>query len=368
MSTTLRTPLFAAHTLLSAKMAPFGGWDMPIQYTGIIKEHEAVRTGVGIFDTCHMGEFMISGDNAQADLEQILSCPIADLALGSCRYGFICNEKGGTIDDQVIYRLAADRFMMVVNAGTRPADFAWIQDHVSPQTKVEDISDATGKLDIQGPGAAKIMNALLEKPVSDLRFYTFMMNSWKGIAVTVSRTGYTGELGFEIYVPADRTEEFWNDCLALGVTPCGLGCRDTLRLEMGMPLYGHELNPARNPAEMGFLKAIGSNKVFIGSKTVLDVSQRNQKMVAIVLEGRRAARADDVIYAADEKTKIGIITSGSFSPSLKGAIALGYVKTEYAALGTKISILVDKQKLPAAVAALPFYKDATGRKDMAAYL
>ena len=364
MENLIFTVLHDAHLKLNAKMAPFGGFDMPIQYEGIVKEHEAVRTACGVFDTCHMGEFIIEGDNAQADLEALLTCPVASLPIGSCRYGYICNDKGGTIDDQVIYRLGADSFMMVVNASTRLNDFEWVRSHVSAQTIARDISDDTAKLDIQGPLSARIVNSLLDEEINSLRFYTFMKNSWKGTPVTVSRTGYTGELGYEVYLPASLAEKFWDEVLAAGAKPCGLGCRDTLRLEMGMPLYGHELNEKRNPAEAGFTRAIDSTKVFVGSKAVLDKSAAKQKLVALSLEGRRAARADDIVFSADGKKKIGTVTSGSFSPSLKAAIALAYVSDEYAIADSSLAISVGGQMLSAKISALPFYKDATGRKDI----
>lgn len=362
-----RTILFDTHIALNAKMMPFGGFAMPLQYDGIIVEHSATREAVGIFDTCHMGEFRISGATALKDLEYILTCPIESMRIGQCRYGFICNEQGGVIDDQILYRLADDTFYMVVNAGTQQNDLAWIKEQVSDRTVVEDLSSQTAKIDVQGPKAPKLLEKLLDEPIDDLKFYTFKENRFNGVDIISSRTGYTGEIGLEIYCPNDIAADFWSACVEMGAKPAGLGCRDTLRLEMGFPLYGHELDTVRNPAETGFTRSIAEDKEYIGSTVVLDPMRTKSRLAGITMEGRRAARHGDRILSEDGR-EIGVITSGSFSPSLKTAIALGYVNKEYSDLETELLVDNGRQQLRATVKKLPFYKEATCRKAIAKFL
>jgi aminomethyltransferase len=348
-------------------MAPFGGYLMPIQYSGILKEHAATREHATIFDTCHMGEFRISGPDAVAGLEVVLSCPVAPIKVGACRYGFICNESGGVIDDQIFYRISEDEFFMVVNASTADNDFAWLRAHLPPSVRMADISSKTAKLDLQGPASARIMNKLMDLPIDNMKYYTWAKNRFRGNKVLISRTGYTGEIGFEIYCSNDLAPPFWTDCLTNGVIPAGLGARDTLRIEMGFPLYGHELDEHTNAAESGFSRAIAADKTFIGSKVVLDATRCSRKLVGIIIDGRRAARNGDTVMNAAGKP-IGKITSGSFSPSLSCAIAFGYVTLESSEIGTPVKITTDRLELSGKVTDLPFYKKATGRKDLKDFL
>jgi aminomethyltransferase len=366
-SETKKTILYDRHLALGAKMAPFGGYEMPIQYSGIFDEHFATRKNATIFDTCHMGEFTIKGKNAVKDLDKVLSCPVAEMKPGQCRYGFICNQNGGVIDDQIIYRLDENDFFMVVNASTQDADIKWITSCVSSGTSIKNISEETGKIDLQGPLSAKIMQRLFEKPIHDLKYYHWMFNWYKNNKIIISRTGYTGEIGFEIYLDATRTKSFWDDCLSLGTKPAGLGARDTLRLEMGYPLYGHELNAGRNAAESGLTRAIAPNKEFIGSETVQNVSKSSFMLCGINLDGRRTARNNDAIYNSAGAT-IGTVTSGSFAPSLGHAIALGYVEIKYSAAGTRVSIAAGKTELSGTIVEMPFYKNSTARKKLSDFL
>jgi aminomethyltransferase len=352
---------------LGAKMAPFGGYLMPIQYSGIIKEHTAARRQAAIFDTCHMGEFRISGPSAASDLEQILSCPVASVKIGQCRYGFICNERGGVQDDQILYRMADNEFFMVVNASTEPADFQWIRERLSAGTRIENLSRETAKLDLQGPASVRIMRKLMALPIDTMKYYAWAKNRYRGAEVLISRTGYTGEIGFEIYAGHDLARAFWNDCLEAGALPAGLGCRDTLRLEMGFPLYGHELDENTNAAESGFTRAIDANKKFIGSNVVLDPSKKQRLLMGITVEGRRAARNGDQVLDSNGRPS-GVVTSGSFAPSLGCAVALGYVSLADAAAGTRVKIKTERQELEGVVAELPFYKQATGRADISTFL
>jgi len=362
-----KTILHAEHLALGAKMAPFGGFDMPIQYEGIIAEHKATRNAVTIFDTCHMGEFRFSGPQACADLEGIVSSPVGSMAVGQCRYGFLCNPEGGVIDDEIIYRMGDDEFFMVVNAGTRVNDFAWIRSHLSEGTSAEDVSESTAKLDIQGPESAKLVQDLLAESLAGLKFYRFTHNRYREESVLVSRTGYTGEIGFEIYCPLELAVELWREALEKGARPAGLGARDTLRLEMGFPLYGHELNEQRNAAESGFTRAIATDKTYIGSNAVLDQAKVTNSLVGLELEGRRAARQGDLIR--DESgVDVGVVTSGSFSPSLGMSIALGYVPKTHAQVGTHVAVTTARGELTATVSSRPFYKDATGRRPLRDFL
>ncbi|MDR0306399.1 MAG: glycine cleavage system aminomethyltransferase GcvT [Chitinispirillales bacterium] len=358
-----KTVLYEKHLSLKAKIAPFGGYEMPVQYEGIIKEHNAARTGTVIFDTCHMGEFKISGDSAVSDLERILSCDVADIKTDACRYGFLCNGNGGVIDDQILYRISESEFMMVVNASTEEGDFEWIKSQISENTKVENISAQTAKIDLQGPLSPKIAALILQDSITELKFYNFAYNYYKDTRVLVSRTGYTGEMGFEIYSPAETASLLWDDCISKGAVPAGIGARDTLRLEIGFPLYGHELSIDRNAIQSGFNRAISQKKVFIGSSAVFAPSADNQILVGITLDGRRSAREGDMVLNKSGQ-EAGIITSASFSPTLGYAIALGYVNKEYSQPETLLKIISGKNEFSGKVSRLPFYKNATARSDI----
>ncbi len=356
-----KTPLYDTHVSLGSQMGPFGGYMMPISYKGIIHEHHACRKGAVLFDTCHMGEFTVQGPRALADLENLVSCDVASMKSGQCRYGLMCNDGGGVIDDLLVYRFDENDFMLVVNAGTQDGDFKWLQSHLSPGTIAINVSNETAKFDLQGPGSVKIAQAILDEPVTDLRFYHFKRNTANSRKVLVSRTGYTGEVGFEIYSEPDLSLKLWHRCMELGAEPAGLGARDTLRLEMGMPLYGHELNEKRNAAESGFMRAIAQSKNFIGSNVVLNASAKKSQLVGVRLEGRRAARNGDMIQD-DAGNTIGEVTSGSFAPSLEIAIAMGYVENVFSKPGCCVFIKTVRQNIPAVVCELPFYRNATARR------
>lgn len=362
-----KTIFHNVHVSLGAKMAPFGGYIMPIQYEGILKEHQAARGGAVIFDTCHMGEFLVAGGTACADIEALVTCNVAGLEPGRCRYGLMCNEGGGVIDDLLVYRMTPDEFMIVVNAGTKDHDFEWIKSHVSAETFIVNISYTTAKMDLQGPKSPRIMQKLMAKPISGMKYYHFVPNEYKGRKVLISRTGYTGEIGFEIYCDHAAALEFWNDCLELGAAPAGLGARDTLRLEMAMPLYGHELDEKRNAAESGFAKAISRNKRFVGSGIVLDEARAESRLVGIEMAGRRAARNGEKI-ADGSGVEIGVVTSGSFAPSLEKAVALGYMRKESGVVGTKVNVLSARQGIEGVVVETPFYRNGTARKPISAFL
>ena len=358
----MKTPLYEAHVALGARMAPFAGWDMPIQYDGILAEHVRTRTACSVFDTCHMGEFVVSGPRAAADLDRLMTSSIAALEDGQCRYGFLLNEEGGVLDDLTCYRWAADRYLLVVNAGTRAGDAEWIRSHLSRGTVFRDASDETAKLDVQGPASRAALERALGVPVPDLRYFRAVEATFGGLPAVVSRTGYTGEWGYEIYFPAGRAAEVWTRLLEIGARPAGLGARDTLRLEMGYPLYGHELTADRSPAGASRGAFVDLKKDFMGKARVeRDLRDPSVPLLAGLRFGtRRAARAGDRVLRGGAGA--GEVTSGSFSPSLGAAIAMAYVSRDVAAAGQAVDVdAKGGARLAATVVDLPFYRDGTAR-------
>lgn len=343
-------------------MAPFGGWDMPIQYEGIIAEHQRTRAATSIFDTCHMGEFELRGAAAEEDLERLLTQRISNLKIGQCRYGYLLNERGGVIDDLTCYRRAADHFWLIVNAGTREGDAAWIRARCSPGTAFEDLTLKTGKLDVQGPTSRVVVEDAFGTRLPDLKYFWFADVSLCGVPATVSRTGYTGEWGYEIYFPRAETVRFWNALVRAGAAPAGLGARDTLRLEVGYPLYGHELGPDRTPVAAARGQFIDATKEFIGRAAVLRDLEKGcpQYLAGLRLETKRAARAGDKVLSGDQV--VGEVTSGSLAPSLGTAVAMAYVDNRLAQPGAGVEIDCRGARLSATVVPLPFFADGTARK------
>jgi len=358
----MKTPLHDVHVKLGARMAPFGGWDMPIQYEGILAEHEYTRKACGIFDICHMGEFEVRGPGAVPDLERLLTLPVASLAIGQCKYGFLLDEQGGVIDDLTCYRLGEDHFMLVVNAATCAGDADWIRRHLSPRTEFHDISSWTGKLDIQGPRSRQYLEDALEQPLPDLKYFHFVRINLMGCSCLLSRTGYTGEWGYELYMPMESVTAFWRTLLAKGaIKPVGLGARDTLRLEAGYPLYGHELSAERTPVAASGRNFLALEKEFIGAAAVRrDLEQGSrQLLVGLTLATKRAARHGDAVRA--HGAPAGIITSGSLAPSLGYAVAMAYVDRNVLENKHPLEVEVKGSVLGATVTALPFYKMGTVR-------
>jgi aminomethyltransferase len=357
------TPLHEEHLALGARMAEFGGWDMPIQYEGILAEHEHTRTKAGLFDICHMGEFELTGPTAAADLENLLTMKISTLSVGQCRYGFLLDEQGGVIDDLTCYCLDDERYMLVVNAATLDGDSEWIQQHLSPETVFTDLSASTAKLDVQGPTARAELETVFGCTLPDLGYFKADVFHALETEMILSRTGYTGEWGYELYFPASEAVRIWRALLANeNIKPVGLGARDTLRLEMGYSLYGHELSRDKTPAGVSrgmFIKKEGD---FIGREAVMrDLENPTELLVALAFENKRAARAGDKVFQALEKSEIGVVTSGSLSPSLGKAVALALVKAECAEPGAVLEIEIRGKCFPATVVDLPFYKEGTAR-------
>lgn len=361
-----KTPLHGEHLALGARMAEFGGWDMPIQYEGILAEHEHTRTKTGLFDICHMGEFEVCGPTAAADLERLLTQDIAGLQIGVCRYGFMLNEQGGVIDDLTCYRLGDERYLLVVNAATSDGDAAWIHQHLSPQTVFNDWSALLAKLDVQGPSSRAALEAVFGEKLPDLGYFRSAQCTCLGTVMLVSRTGYTGEFGYELYFPAAEAVRIWRALLANPeIKPVGLGARDTLRLEMGYPLYGHELSADRTPVAVSRGAFIKKETGFIGREAVLrDLQSPLEFLAGLELDSRRAARAGDAVFR--NGSRIGTVTSGSLCPSLDRATALALIRAEHAAPGTALDVEIRGRLFPARVVELPFYKNGTARAPAAA--
>jgi len=363
MSQNLRTPLYDEHVSLNARMVPFGGWEMPLLYRGIIPEHIHTREKVSVFDICHMGEFEFEGKTAEADLEKLLTQSVAKIPEGGCGYGYLLNEDGGVLDDLICYRFPDEKFWLVVNASTAQNDAQWIKSHLSPQTKFRDISGETAKLDIQGPQAREEIEKAFNVKLPDLDYYHFQPLAFEGADCVLSRTGYTGEFGYELYLPVRHVVAFWRRLLAPGVIlPAGLGARDTLRVEMGFPLYGHELGDRFTPAGAARGKFIDLDKKFIGKESVLSVmrNEKTRQLVGLQLEGRMAARPEDLIF--DGEREVGKVTSGLFSPSLNVAVALAYVDRAVSVPGKKLAVTSRGKKMPVEIVKLPFYKQGTARQ------
>lgn len=359
----MKTPLFESHVALGAKMAPFGGWDMPIQYEGILIEHACTRTHASVFDICHMGEFDLRGPTAQADLERLITQPVASIAEGQCKYGYLLRENGGVLDDLTCYRMAKDHFWLVVNAGTCRQDAEWINSRLSPQTRFMDISHDTGKLDVQGPSSRQELEKAFAVKLPDLKYFWSAHIMLDGTACLLSRTGYTGEWGYELYMPAGEVERFWNIIVSKSsIKPAGLGARDTLRLEMGYPLYGHELSTDRTPVAAARGSFIDQTKDFLGKDAVLRDLEKGttQYLAGLRLETKRAARSHDKVVHGGQA--VGEVTSGSLAPSLGVAVAMAYIDKGLCIAGQALEVEVHGKLLPATVVDLPFYKNGTARK------
>lgn len=359
MSELRTTPLTAWHTAHGARMAPFAGWEMPIQYEGILAEHQHTREHAGLFDICHMGEFLISGPGADAALSKAVSHNLATLKAGRCRYGFILNEQGNVLDDCIIYRFGDDDFMIVVNAACAEGDFATLRARLPEAVTLRDVSDDTAKIDLQGPESLEVLEALTGENFHGLPYFGFVKTTWEGESLLVSRTGYTGELGFELYIPSGKALAFWEALLKDSrVKPVGLGARDTLRLESGLPLYGHELDDRHNPAEAGMGRMMTSEADYVGKAGAGEI---RQCLLGLELEGRRAARNGDTVLLNGQE--VGIVTSGSFAPSLGKVIAFAWVNRD-AAEATAFTIRTARAELAATAVEVPFYKDGTARRKL----
>lgn len=355
------TPLNAWHKAHGARMVDFAGWEMPVQYAGIIAEHLHTRQMTSIFDICHMGEFYLRGRGATKALGRIVTHDLETLQPGKCRYGFMLNEQGGVLDDLIIYCLAPDEYMLVVNGACEQSDFEWIESHLANGLSLENASAQVAKIDVQGPESIKALETLLGKSWKHLKYFSFERITHAGASMLVSRTGYTGELGYELYLDADRALGAWEKLASMeGVKPAGLGARDTLRLEMGYPLYGQDLDTSHTPVEAGYGFLMNSPADYIGKSQLDNV---REKLVPLVIPGRRSARHGDKVTLRDGKP-VGVVTSGSFSPSLGFCIALAYVSATVAE-NREFLVQAQRSELCATRSELPFFKNGTARMKLA---
>jgi aminomethyltransferase len=356
------TALTNVHEQLGAKMVPFAGYNMPVQYEGINIEHETVRQGVGVFDVSHMGEFFIKGPQALDLIQQVITNDASKLVPNKAQYAALTNEHGGIVDDLIVYQLAENSYMLVVNASNIDKDFNWITSHNHFDAEVTNTSDSYSLLAIQGPKAAEAMQSLTEVNLADIAYYHFAVGTFAGVPeVIISATGYTGSGGFEIYFKNESAAQIWERVFeagaAYGIKPIGLAARDTLRLEMGYCLYGNDINDQTSPLEAGLGWITKLSKSFVGSEVL--VAQKaagiTRKLVGFELTEKGIPRHDYVIV--DEKgQQIGLVTSGTMAPSLGKGIGLGYVAIDFSAVGTKIWIQIRNNQVAAEVVALPFYK------------
>ena len=357
-----QTCLYEAHLALGAKMSPFAGFMMPIQYPegGITAEHLAVRQHAGMFDVSHMGEIFVEGPEAEAFVNTIFTNEIRGFAPGKVLYGMMCYPEGGVVDDLLVYReWEPDHFLLVVNAANIDKDFEWIlQQAKAFNVKVENASDAWGQIAVQGPEAEKtILEVFGWKEAANLEFYTYCNLEYEGSRLILSRTGYTGEDGFEIYTTPENTVKIWDILLKAGVQPCGLGCRDTLRFEAGLPLYGDELSPEISPVMAGLGMFCKYEKDFIGKEALLaqKAGALEKKLVGIEIEDKAIPRAGYPVELEDE-TVVGVVTTGYHSISLDKSICFALVDKAYAALDTPLWICIRKKVFPGKVVKKRFYQ------------
>ncbi|PCJ57640.1 MAG: glycine cleavage system protein T [Planctomycetota bacterium] len=360
-----KTSLYEEHTKLSGKIVDFAGWALPVQYSSILNEHLHTREKAGIFDIGHMGEFIIEGENAGEILNTLISSNISSLKEKKCRYGLLTNEEGGVIDDMITYRLEENKYMVVCNASRQEADFNWFKNHLPPEISLKDISEETSKIDLQGPLSFDVLLETLSIDATHLKYFQIDYFNFNNREITVSRTGYTGELGVEIYCPNEVAVEIWQKLISHeNVKAIGLGARDTLRLEVGLALYGHELNEEVLPNEANLMRFVSLDSDFTGKeKIVQSIENPTKALVGLALTSKRAAR-DGMLILDENDIEVGAVTSGSVAPSLGIAIALGYVTPNCQKIGTKLNIDNGRTKLEATVVELPFFKDGTARRKL----
>ena len=352
------TPLYERHKALGGRMVPFGGFLMPVQYkAGILAEHKAVRSHVGIFDVSHMGEAVLEGRDALANLNHILTNRFDSLKTGSCRYTIMLYEDGGCVDDLIVYRLGEEKYFLVLNASNTVKDVEWLRGHISGDVTLTDISARTAQIAVQGPDAREFLAPLTDVEKLPKKYYTFEQDlTVAGVSCMVSRTGYTGEFGYELYMKAEEAGTVWDALVEQGAQPCGLGARDTLRLEAGMPLYGHEINEKIDPLTAGLNFVVKMDKDFIGRDALAAKPAPSVKRVGLKVTGKGVIREDQEVFIGDEK--IGQTTSGTFCPWLDVSCAMAYIDKGYAKPGTKVEVQVRRRRVECEVTKLPFYNRA----------
>ena len=357
----LKTPLYDAHVKAGGKIVPFAGYLLPVQYeAGVIKEHMAVRTQAGLFDVSHMGEILCEGKDALRNLQMLLTNNFENMVDGQARYSPMCNENGGTVDDLIVYRKADEQYFIVVNAANKDKDYRWMLAHQFGEVTFTDVSDEYAQIALQGPKAMEILKKLAPEEKIPKKYYHAVFDSEvAGIPCIVSKTGYTGEDGVELYLSSKDAEKMWETLLENGkeegLIPCGLGARDTLRMEASMPLYGHEMDDEVSPLETGLGFAVKMKKEdFIGKAALEAAGGLTRKRVGLKVTGRGIIREHQDVFAEDKK--IGITTSGTHCPFLGYAAAMALVDAAYTEVGTKVKVEVRGRMVEAEIVELPFYK------------
>ena len=348
-----RTCLYDKHVALGALMSPFGGFEMPIQYAGIAVEHQAVREKVGLFDVSHMGEVTVRGKDAERYVQHIFTNDIASAPVGKIYYGMMCYENGGTVDDLLVYKMGENDFFLVINASNIDKDWAWMQQHAEGfDIDLQNCSDDYGQIAVQGPESEQVMEQVLGIPCSELTFYTVKMVD----DVIVSRTGYTGEDGFEVYATPEYIRECWDKLIAAGVQPCGLGCRDTLRFEAGLPLYGDELTEEISPIMAGLSMFVKLDKDFIGRDALLkqNTDGVSKKLVGIELADKAIPRHGYTVLK--DGLPIGEVTTGYHTLSTDKSVCMALIDSQYAALDTEVAIQIRKKTFAGKVVKKLFYE------------
>lgn len=357
-----KTPLYEEHKKNHGSIVEFAGYSLPISYSSINQEHNTVREKVGVFDVSHMGEFIISGSDSLNFLQKVTTNDLRKLRFGQAQYSLMCNENGGIIDDLIIYKKRND-YLLVVNASNREKNLKWLKKHQNSNVLIEDISDSIGLLAVQGPRSRKILNRLFDIDFNKLSFYQFQYGSIKGFNAIISRTGYTGELGYEIFVKSRNLIELWKTILStgkeFGISPAGLGCRDTLRMEMRYHLYGLDINENINPIEAGLSWVTKFNKGFFIGRNKLEKLNKNfqKKLVCIEMAEKAIPRTGNSIIFNNKI--VGKVTSGTMSPSLKKGICIGYVESMYYYKKGKIFIDIRGKKKEGCIVDSPFYKNGS---------
>ncbi len=361
--TLLRTPLYPVYAEFGAKTVEFGGWEMPVQFaSGINAEHEAVRQRVGLFDVSHMGEFEVTGPDAKGFLQHLITNDASKLEPGMAMYSPLTNDEGGCVDDLLVYCFADDHYWTVVNAGNIAKDFAWMQAHVGTyKVTVINRSEDIALLALQGPNAESLLQPLTDTALADIRFYRFAQGQVAGVNAVISRTGYTGEDGFELYVDAEQAVGLWHSLVAAGeaygLVPCGLGARDTLRLEARLPLYGHEITDSISPLEGGLSPFVKLEASDFPGRDVLAKQKADgvpRKVVGLQMTERGIPRAGYAVYDGDRE--VGFITSGTMSPTLHQAIGLALVATDVATVGNPLYVDIRGKRTACEIVKTPFYK------------
>lgn len=367
-----KTPLNQVHINSGARMVDFGGWHMPVQYSGLSQEHAAVRTKAGLFDVSHMGEVLVEGAGAELFLNQLVTNNVSRLAIGQAQYTVMCYENGGVVDDLLVYKRGEGKYLLCINAGNIDKDWEWIRSRgqSAKDVKLHHASEEFCQIALQGPLSEKILAPLVKLNLSEIKYYHFAEGDLLGQSAIISRTGYTGEDGFEIYAPAAQAERIWNALMEIGapmgLIPCGLGCRDTLRTEMKFPLYGHEITAETNPLEagLGWVVKLDKPMDFAGKKKLLEIKAAGttRTLVGIKVNDRGIPRQGYEIYDDAGKEKIGEVTSGTPSPSLGYPVAIAYVKKGFHAVGSKLKVKVRENFCAAEVVPTPFYQRPDSQK------